>query len=96
MPRRVLLSLALLAVGCGTRPSALQRDEKLDTECSTGTRAFVYSLDAKDPGLVDRAVSAGCHAPIGAWTGEEDQTRGGIRKLAYDLRASRKTLLCCY
>jgi hypothetical protein len=88
------LVLVFLVAGCAKRPAELQRFEQLDGECQGRGAAFLYATNA-GPGIGERAVKAGCIAPVGAWTDDKDPARGGTRKLAYDLREKQQSFLCC-
>ena len=88
------IGMALLLVGC-RRPAELGRNATLDSECGGRKVAFVYPI-GQNLGFHGRAARAGCYAPLGAWTDEEDPDKGGTRKLVYELREKeRETLLCC-
>jgi hypothetical protein len=91
----ILAGLALVVVGCAKRPEELKRSEPLDAECEGKGVAYTYEIST-DSKTVDRATSAGCFAPVGAWTDDRDVRKGGTRKLVHDLRENEKrTLLCC-
>ena len=96
MKKRLLAAgICLLLVGCAKRPTELQRSEKLDPECGGNGVAFTYSIKT-GTSIMERGVKAGCYAPIGAWTDDNDPNRGGTRKLVHELRETQEqTVLCC-
>lgn len=94
--RSGLVALALLSGGCAVRPDGLAAEERLNAECSVGTRAYTYTVNPKSDAIIGPAVAVGCFAPIGAWTSESDAQGSATRKIAYELRQAKKTFLCCF